>query len=135
MCRCCGRSRPVDSEVVERWAERTGADTGFAAVEHTVELTGICADCQLSGGRRRTTAMPLGARPGPSPQLRVAKCGRATWIGWTKADDHVDDLLRWATVGGPGLAQPPATLELQFICAPGEARTRARGRGRGRARR
>ncbi|MGY0063815.1 Fur family transcriptional regulator [Streptomyces sp. LZ34] len=46
MCRCCGRSRPVDSEVVERWAERIGTDTGFAAVEHTVELSGICADCQ-----------------------------------------------------------------------------------------
>ena len=46
ICRCCGRSRPVDSEVVEKWAGRIGADTGFAAVEHTVELTGVCADCQ-----------------------------------------------------------------------------------------
>lgn len=46
ICRCCGRSRPVDSEIVERWADRVGADTGFAAVEHTVELTGICGDCQ-----------------------------------------------------------------------------------------
>ncbi|MFD7500142.1 Fur family transcriptional regulator [Streptomyces sp. NPDC059850] len=46
ICRRCGRSRPVDSEVVERWAERIGTDTGFAAVEHTVELTGVCADCQ-----------------------------------------------------------------------------------------
>ncbi|WP_411129991.1 Fur family transcriptional regulator [Streptomyces sp. x-19] len=46
LCRNCARSRPVDSEVVEQWAGRIGADTGFAAVEHTVELTGICADCQ-----------------------------------------------------------------------------------------
>ncbi|NEW73665.1 Fur family transcriptional regulator [Streptomyces rhizosphaericus] len=46
ICRCCGRSRPVDSEIVERWADRVGVDTGFAAVEHTVELTGICGDCQ-----------------------------------------------------------------------------------------
>jgi Fur family transcriptional regulator, ferric uptake regulator len=46
ICRACGRSRPVDSEAVERWADRIGSDTGFAAVEHTVELTGICADCQ-----------------------------------------------------------------------------------------
>ena len=46
ICRCCGRSRPVDSEAVERWAGRIAADTGFAAVEHTVELTGVCADCQ-----------------------------------------------------------------------------------------
>ncbi|GAB2965471.1 Fur family transcriptional regulator [Streptomyces pseudoechinosporeus] len=46
ICRCCGRSQPVDSEVVERWAGRIAADTGFAAVEHTVELTGICAGCR-----------------------------------------------------------------------------------------
>ncbi|MEV0175895.1 Fur family transcriptional regulator [Streptomyces sp. NPDC050803] len=45
MCRDCGRSRPVDSEVVEEWAGRIAAETGFAAVEHTVELTGVCADC------------------------------------------------------------------------------------------
>ncbi|MCQ8835782.1 Fur family transcriptional regulator [Streptomyces malaysiensis] len=46
ICRCCGRSRPVNSEAVERWADGIGADTGFTAVEHAVELTGICADCQ-----------------------------------------------------------------------------------------
>ncbi|MFF7602636.1 Fur family transcriptional regulator [Streptomyces mirabilis] len=46
ICRCCGRSRPVDSEVVEWWAGRVASDTGFASVEHTVELSGICADCQ-----------------------------------------------------------------------------------------
>ncbi|TPQ23216.1 transcriptional repressor [Streptomyces sporangiiformans] len=39
---CCGRSRPVGSEAVERWAREIAADTGFAAVEHTVELTGLC---------------------------------------------------------------------------------------------
>jgi Fur family ferric uptake transcriptional regulator len=53
MCRDCGRSRPVDSEVVEEWASRIAADTGFTAVEHTVELTGVCADClpHTDGGR------------------------------------------------------------------------------------
>ncbi|MFF4762953.1 Fur family transcriptional regulator [Streptomyces sp. NPDC001292] len=45
MCRDCGRSRPVDSDVVEEWAGRIAADTGFAAVKHTVELTGVCTDC------------------------------------------------------------------------------------------
>ncbi|MGN5380811.1 Fur family transcriptional regulator [Streptomyces lasalocidi] len=53
MCRDCGRSRPVDSEVVEQWAGQIAADTGFAAVEHTVELTGVCADClPRTDGRR-----------------------------------------------------------------------------------
>ncbi|MFF0435665.1 Fur family transcriptional regulator [Streptomyces sp. NPDC004327] len=45
MCRACGSSRPVDSDIVEEWAGRIAADTGFAAVEHIVELTGVCADC------------------------------------------------------------------------------------------
>lgn len=53
MCRDCGRSRPVDSEVVEEWAGRIAAATGFTAVEHTVELTGVRADCpaRTDGGR------------------------------------------------------------------------------------
>ncbi|WP_338895161.1 Fur family transcriptional regulator [Streptomyces sp. TG1A-60] len=46
ICRACGHSRPVDSEVVEEWAGRIASDSGFAAVEHTVELTGVCAGCQ-----------------------------------------------------------------------------------------
>lgn len=45
LCRRCGRSRPLDSDVVERWAERVGSESGFSAVEHTVELSGICARC------------------------------------------------------------------------------------------
>ncbi|WP_236652310.1 Fur family transcriptional regulator [Streptacidiphilus neutrinimicus] len=44
-CRTCGRSVAVDSHLVERWAERIGATSGFTEISHTVELTGICADC------------------------------------------------------------------------------------------
>ncbi|MGJ5893076.1 transcriptional repressor [Streptomyces sp. V2] len=49
LCRTCGRSRPVDSDVVEEWARRVAAATGYAAVQHTVELTGICTTCHPSG--------------------------------------------------------------------------------------
>ncbi|MFF1820551.1 Fur family transcriptional regulator [Kribbella sp. NPDC058245] len=45
ICRCCGLSRAVDTEVVERWAEGLMADSGFADVEHTLELVGVCAEC------------------------------------------------------------------------------------------
>ncbi|MEV0112923.1 Fur family transcriptional regulator [Streptomyces sp. NPDC050844] len=48
ICRCCGRSQPVDAEVVERWAERLGESTGFAGLEHTLELSGVCAGCQAA---------------------------------------------------------------------------------------
>ncbi|MFJ1729950.1 hypothetical protein [Streptomyces sp. NPDC088254] len=46
ICRSRCPSRPVDSEVVERWAGRIAADAGFTTVEHTVELAGICAGCR-----------------------------------------------------------------------------------------
>ncbi|PZG07300.1 Fur family transcriptional regulator [Nonomuraea aridisoli] len=55
VCRSCGRSRAVDAEVVEAWVDEIGESAGFDAVEHTVELTGICATCRsatppLAGG-------------------------------------------------------------------------------------
>jgi Fur family ferric uptake transcriptional regulator len=79
MCRACCRSRPVDSEVVEEWAGRIAADTGFAAVEHTVELTGVCADClpRTHGGR---PSRDQGEEPSchwdraPDPQAPVRRC-------------------------------------------------------------
>ncbi|WP_405639407.1 Fur family transcriptional regulator [Streptomyces sp. NBC_00019] len=46
ICRACGFNRPVEAEVVEEWAGRIAADSGFAGVEHIVELTGVCTDCQ-----------------------------------------------------------------------------------------
>ncbi|MFF4864466.1 Fur family transcriptional regulator [Streptomyces sp. NPDC001231] len=79
MCRDCGRSRPVDSEVVEEWAGRIAADTGFAAVEHTVELTGVCADClPRTDGCRPSgdegEAPPCHWDRAPDPRGRVRSC-------------------------------------------------------------
>ncbi|GAB2859819.1 Fur family transcriptional regulator [Streptomyces deserti] len=45
ICRCCGRSRPVDSEAVEEWAARLAETTGFTELEHTLELSGVCGRC------------------------------------------------------------------------------------------
>ncbi|MEU2736087.1 transcriptional repressor [Streptomyces sp. NPDC007095] len=47
VCRRCGLSRPVDADTVERWADSVADATGFAEIEHTVELTGICEQCRL----------------------------------------------------------------------------------------
>jgi Fur family ferric uptake transcriptional regulator len=58
MCRCCGRSQVVASEVVEEWADRVGADAGFAAVQHTIELTGICAGCLSAAERGEPPCRP-----------------------------------------------------------------------------
>jgi Fur family ferric uptake transcriptional regulator len=46
ICRCCFRSQRVDTEVVERWAERIAEGSGYTSVEHTLELTGVCARCR-----------------------------------------------------------------------------------------
>ncbi|MFG2785074.1 Fur family transcriptional regulator [Streptomyces prunicolor] len=48
LCRACGLSVLVDSEAVEIWAERVADVSGFAEVEHTVELTGLCPRCRSS---------------------------------------------------------------------------------------
>ncbi|MBV6702498.1 transcriptional repressor [Kitasatospora aureofaciens] len=50
ICRRCGLSQPVDSTTVEAWAERVAETSGFADVQHTVELTGTCATCQATAG-------------------------------------------------------------------------------------
>ena len=41
-CRECGASVEVEGRVVEQWAERVAAEAGFTAVDHTVELFGLC---------------------------------------------------------------------------------------------
>jgi Fur family ferric uptake transcriptional regulator len=81
ICRDCGRSRPVDSEVVERWAGRIAADAGFAAVEHTVELTGVCADCLPRADPRppfgdEGEETPCHWDRAQDPRGRVSSCAR-----------------------------------------------------------
>jgi Fur family ferric uptake transcriptional regulator len=46
VCRDCGLSLPLDTAPVESWAEQVAAGTGFAEVTHTLELSGVCADCR-----------------------------------------------------------------------------------------
>jgi Fur family transcriptional regulator, ferric uptake regulator len=46
VCRRCGNNQPVTSTAVERWARAVARDLDFAEVEHVIELSGICANCQ-----------------------------------------------------------------------------------------
>jgi Fur family ferric uptake transcriptional regulator len=41
-CRECGLSVEVEGRAVEQWAEKVAAEAGFTAVDHTVELFGLC---------------------------------------------------------------------------------------------
>lgn len=49
-CRDCGRSVEVEGRAVELWAEQVAAEAGFTAVDHTVELFGVCPDCAAGPG-------------------------------------------------------------------------------------
>ncbi|MFG3662312.1 Fur family transcriptional regulator [Streptomyces sp. NPDC047706] len=48
VCRDCGFSTAVEADAVERWAEDVAESTGFADVEHIVELTGVCDRCRVT---------------------------------------------------------------------------------------
>ncbi|GAA4596287.1 Fur family transcriptional regulator [Planotetraspora phitsanulokensis] len=59
VCRACGRSRPVEADAVEAWVDLIGEAAGFDAVEHTVELTGICATCRTDAPAVADDGEPL----------------------------------------------------------------------------
>lgn len=50
ICTECGVSVTLDSVMVENWAAGVARTSGFTAVRHTVELTGICPDCGSAAG-------------------------------------------------------------------------------------
>ncbi|WP_234442008.1 (2Fe-2S) ferredoxin domain-containing protein [Streptomyces sp. NRRL S-1448] len=123
VCRgcCCGNARKLpgtDHEWQLARLRAAAAESGGRLEVRTSECLGPCGQANIvvvqpSGeGRRRG--------------------GRATWIGWALSDDSTDDILTWATAGGPGVADPPPTLEMQFVPTPGEAQARSRTRARGR---
>jgi len=45
VCRRCGTSVEVEGRAVEQWAEKVAAEAGFTAMDHTVELFGLCSRC------------------------------------------------------------------------------------------
>jgi Fur family transcriptional regulator, ferric uptake regulator len=45
LCRNCGKAVEVEAPAVEAWAARIAQEHGFTAVEHTVEIFGLCPEC------------------------------------------------------------------------------------------
>ncbi|RKQ36678.1 Fur family transcriptional regulator [Kocuria tytonis] len=45
VCRSCGATVELEAPEIETWAESTARRHGYADVDHTVEITGICEDC------------------------------------------------------------------------------------------
>ena len=45
ICRSCGKTVEISGPAIERWAEATASEHGFADATHSVEIFGACADC------------------------------------------------------------------------------------------
>lgn len=50
VCRVCWTTVEVTAPGVEEWAARIAAEHGFTEPDHTLEITGVCADCRARRG-------------------------------------------------------------------------------------
>ncbi|WP_334171496.1 Fur family transcriptional regulator [Sinomonas sp.] len=48
VCRRCGKAVEIEAPAVEAWASRIAAENGYTAVEHTVEIFGLCPECSAT---------------------------------------------------------------------------------------
>ena len=48
-CRVCGSAQDIEVPEFEDWAANVAAAHGFAQMDHTVEITGVCAACTAKG--------------------------------------------------------------------------------------
>ncbi|MEU3050280.1 MULTISPECIES: (2Fe-2S) ferredoxin domain-containing protein [unclassified Streptomyces] len=117
VCRgcCCGdaRKNPGTDHAgqLARLHQASEASAGRFAVR-TSDCLGPCGQANV-----------IVVQPSAEGRRRGA---RAAWIGWALDEDAVEDVIRWAEGGGPGIAEPPAALTLQMIPPPSQARRRAR---------
>ena len=56
ICRTCHKVEPVDDCVVERLEEEIAAERGYTAMNHSLQLTGVCPTCQKSRAARKKKA-------------------------------------------------------------------------------
>ncbi|MEU1158997.1 (2Fe-2S) ferredoxin domain-containing protein, partial [Streptomyces sp. NPDC005918] len=91
-------------------------------VDHAWQLERLRAAAAASRGR---FAVRTSDCLGPCGQANIVvvqpsaegrrKGGRASWVGFAMDDASIDEILAWAEAGGPGVAEPSATLALQLV--------------------
>jgi len=48
VCTQCGRTVEVAADQVEKWMQEAAANSGFIVTAHTIEIWGLCAQCQAA---------------------------------------------------------------------------------------
>lgn len=56
VCRRCGRAVDIEAPAVETWASRVAREHGYTAIEHTVEVFGLCPECTAIAAREAAGA-------------------------------------------------------------------------------
>ena len=53
ICRTCHKVEPVDECVVERLEEEIAAERGYTAINHSLQLSGVCPSCQKTSAAEK----------------------------------------------------------------------------------
>ncbi|ASN52328.1 Fur family transcriptional regulator [Sinomonas sp. R1AF57] len=61
VCRRCGKAVDIEAPAVETWASRVAREHGYTAVEHTVEIFGLCPQCTALAAAERADGQPGGS--------------------------------------------------------------------------
>ncbi len=64
VCRRCGKAVDIEAPAVETWASRVAREHGYTAVEHTVEIFGLCPQCTALAAQERDDEQPGGSAGG-----------------------------------------------------------------------
>ncbi|WP_077490114.1 Fur family transcriptional regulator [Sinomonas mesophila] len=56
VCRRCGRAVDIEAPAVETWASHVAREHGYTAIEHTVEIFGLCPECTAIVAREAAEA-------------------------------------------------------------------------------
>jgi Fur family ferric uptake transcriptional regulator len=56
VCRSCGRTVEVEGPAIERWTDQVAAEHGFSAVQHHLEIFGVCGGCSAHDSGKDLTA-------------------------------------------------------------------------------
>jgi len=57
-CRVCGAAEEIEGPVAEAWAASVAARYGYSAIEHTIELTGVCGACATNDRAAKEAPRP-----------------------------------------------------------------------------